>query len=605
MSDLKCSSWNIAAVNNNPFEYWISHPDPKYEELMAGVQGFIDDAGDRDVPMSEVFTPAMFEELAEAMTAAGWEGVDEVAELYTSEYSNRPIVSGFMTDKDLGAKRLASMPDRMTNTINSAEGAVCRPTVINLYETPMESVEAWWGQWKAFVFDTTVTIKGKEAAVHTLFATIKRSKYPAVTEDEERLSIPLQTMILAMFDATLVHIMTQVSPDSWHSIKMSLCEALNKKKVERTLEIMASTYSDSDVIFLQEAAAVFIDQMGATDLSERYHIFSPVKIDAKRDQNSLVLASKAKFTGVFSELTASAIELLSADAPVSAGDLLAVVVDGLDGKKYVLASFHGDTNGLATIPVVEAVNKMVNGLSYDASLIFGMDANSHFAGKAGKKLGVTEFIEAFTEMGLSSCFEGMVEEGTPLPHTTFNARTYLQPQLNKAIKLADRETSPLTDRNPKDFILFKKGLFTPTALSSDNDGSGNFDASAPFPTLAFPSDHAVLSSTLAMSEAPETQVEATVETELKPVEGEVDEAAVEEKVADVEEPKSKPTEEEQAMAGETVVFVPGFGSVSGLDADALAEFHASGKLPGTPAPPSKLEESKGWGKLFCGGCSDP
>jgi hypothetical protein len=250
-------------------------------------------------------------------------------------------------------------------------------------------------------------------------------------------------------------------------------------------------------------------------------------------------------------------------------------------------------------------------------------------------------------MGLSSCFEGMVEEGTPLPHTTFNARTYLQPQLNKAIKLADRETSPLTDRNPKDFILFKKGLFTPTALSSDNDGSGNFDASAPFPTLAFPSDHAVLSSTLAMSEAPETQVEATVETEVKPVEGEVDEAAVEEKVADVEEPKSKPTEEEQAMAGETVVFVPGFGSVSGLDADALAEFHASGaiqpsltspdharpcsttpshhstrvrihhgrhnahcnpspgKLPGTPAPPSKLEESKGWGKLFCGGCSDP
>ena len=26
MSDLKCSSWNIAAVNNNPFEYWITHP---------------------------------------------------------------------------------------------------------------------------------------------------------------------------------------------------------------------------------------------------------------------------------------------------------------------------------------------------------------------------------------------------------------------------------------------------------------------------------------------------------------------------------------------------------------------------------------------------
>ena len=68
----------------------------------------------------------MFDELAEAMKAAGWEGVDEVADMYTNEYAVRPIVSGFMTDKDLGAKRLASMPDRMTNTINSAEGPVCR-----------------------------------------------------------------------------------------------------------------------------------------------------------------------------------------------------------------------------------------------------------------------------------------------------------------------------------------------------------------------------------------------------------------------------------------------------------------------------------------------
>ena len=33
---------------------------------------------------------------------------------------------------------------------------------------------------------------------------------------------------------------------------------------------------------------------GATALAERYHIFSPEKIDAKRDQNSLILASREK-----------------------------------------------------------------------------------------------------------------------------------------------------------------------------------------------------------------------------------------------------------------------------------------------------------------------
>ena len=153
----------------------------------------------------------------------------------------------------------------------------------------------------------------------------------------------------------LEHAGLNVESDAF-TLQVEFFDLYNKKKVERTLEIMQETYADSDVIFLQEAAAVFIEQMGATDLSERYHIFSPEKIDAKRDQNSLVLASKAKFTGVFSELTASAIALLPEDAPVSAGDLLAAAVDGLDGNKYVLASFHGDTNGLATIPVVEAVN---------------------------------------------------------------------------------------------------------------------------------------------------------------------------------------------------------------------------------------------------------
>ena len=146
------------------------------------------------------------------------------------------------------------------------------------------------------------------------------------------------------------------------------------------------------------------------------------------------------------------------------------------------------------------------------------------------------------KLGLASCFDGLVPDGPlseVLPHTTFNARTFLQPQLNKAIKLADRETSSLTDRNPKvrpttqlqsrssasasapasasaspspspsppptdhhpkDFILFKKGAFVPKAIGSDNDGSKGFDAAAPFPTLSFPSDHAVLSATLELGQ---------------------------------------------------------------------------------------------------------
>ena len=52
------------------------------------------------------------------------------------------------------------------------------------------------------------------------------------------------------------------------------------------------------------------------------------------------------------EYNAAAVKKL----PVVNRDLVVLIaVDALDGSKYLLASFHGDTNGLATIPVVTAV----------------------------------------------------------------------------------------------------------------------------------------------------------------------------------------------------------------------------------------------------------
>ena len=56
-------SWNVAAINNNPFEYYITHHDPKYNKLMENVQKFIDQPEDSDVPVDQVFTRAMFEQL--------------------------------------------------------------------------------------------------------------------------------------------------------------------------------------------------------------------------------------------------------------------------------------------------------------------------------------------------------------------------------------------------------------------------------------------------------------------------------------------------------------------------------------------------------------
>jgi len=45
--------------------------------------------------------------------------------------------------------------------------------------------------------------------------------------------------------------------------------------------------------------------------------------------------------------------------------------------RYFLASFHGDTNGMASLPVLRALNEAITTYYPDHILICGMDANTH------------------------------------------------------------------------------------------------------------------------------------------------------------------------------------------------------------------------------------
>ena len=95
----------------------------------------------------------MLGELQAKMTEAGWDHVDEAVAEWRSQYAGRQIIAGFMKDKDLGKKRLMSMPDRMTNTIDLVGGGLAfRPTVISSFAGEMSTVATWWAAWKDFLF---------------------------------------------------------------------------------------------------------------------------------------------------------------------------------------------------------------------------------------------------------------------------------------------------------------------------------------------------------------------------------------------------------------------------------------------------------------------
>merc|ERR1719253_607194 len=181
-------------------------------------------------------------------------------------------------------------------------------------------------------------------------------------------------------------------------------------------------------------------------------------MDAVRDQNSVIFLLKETFpAGPSAEISALVEKSFEdgVEVPIAKGDILAITATDRDGIPFVITSFHGDTNGLATKPVLSAIMKA---MSMDSSLIthkliFGLDANTYEKAKPGKQQDVREWGEHYVSYDLTSCWG---DTPNPSNYTTFNSRTYLQPQLNKACKKSDKRANG--DINPKDFILFGKKI---------------------------------------------------------------------------------------------------------------------------------------------------
>eukprot|EP00657_Telonema_sp_P-1_P008592 TRINITY_DN30086_c0_g1_i1.p1 TRINITY_DN30086_c0_g1~~TRINITY_DN30086_c0_g1_i1.p1 ORF type:complete len:181 (-),score=66.89 TRINITY_DN30086_c0_g1_i1:74-616(-) len=138
--------------------YWITYDEsPVYKSLMVDLQKVMEHPGTEDVKVESVFTQSMFRELRTAMSSLEWEGLDQVEDRW-KDFKERTIISGFLKDGELGKKRLASMPDRMTNTIGLADGSLAfRPTIINCYNGDLSTQEGWFHQWKDFMFNVPVS----------------------------------------------------------------------------------------------------------------------------------------------------------------------------------------------------------------------------------------------------------------------------------------------------------------------------------------------------------------------------------------------------------------------------------------------------------------
>jgi hypothetical protein len=318
---------------------------------------------------------------------------------------------------------------------------------------------------------------------------------------------------------------TVSEPTVWQPLKRTMVENLNKKKVPHTLQILAEKYSDSTIITLQEVSSSFIDQAVAGPLGKKFHIVASANMDPVRDQNSVILLCKTNFPKGMEREISDQVSAAFPDGvrvPVALGDILAITTKDQHGVPFVVASFHGDTNGLATKPVLDAVLAAMkkDPVLANHHLIFGMDgaytllyltrlffalvsshtlvrlssrfaANTYENAIVGKQQDVMEWGRHYVQHGLTSCWGDVPD---PKNYTTYNARTFLQPQLNKACRQDEKRSKG--DVNPKDFILFRKSSFGVVRTWKDNTGEKKYIEDMAFPTLTFPSDHGILATIL-------------------------------------------------------------------------------------------------------------
>ena len=196
---------------------------------------------------------------------------------------------------------------------------------------------------------------------------------------------------------------------------------------------------------------------------------------------------------------------------VADGDLVAVIAADKTGVNFLVASFHGDTEGLQSIPVLEAVHAAVQarnvsgdgaveakGAAQETKLIFGLDANV-YQEPPGKKphLHYVDWLESCASLGMATNFGALGSAFDPVAcRTTMNARTFCQPQLQKAVRLSEFDKG---DCNPKDYVLFYADQFEGVQTSIDKTGDGGFapgevppdggPVHTPLPSLVWPSDH--------------------------------------------------------------------------------------------------------------------
>jgi hypothetical protein len=474
---LRLVSWNMGSLDNSPFGHWRGQGKNVLALMTAAHAVLLDPA--RDVRVGEIFTDSMWVELREEMRTLGWAGINETDALWRTELSHRPAYQGFVMGRSVAEKKLVAMADRYTNTLHTTDlREHSRPSAVSCYSGNLSSVPQWWAAWRGFMFHNRLEVPrdgdespragiaklvsrnsqtspgeaahgAAEAATrpppppaaaaerHVSVAqppaarlyVMRSARYPKISAFEEAISVALQALSLALFDAALVHLLNSVRAD-WQQVQRQVCRAVLATRQDAGLRILNGSYASADAIFLQETAPAFPARLAssASTLARTHLALVPPPVPGRAEVQTaaLLLRRRAFVVETVRDHTSTVLAALPSGL-LDPGDLLVAEANGIDGQArprrcipaatprrtsstagsppiprhpdttsplhhvtptsppppaaqaYLFACFHGEehTNGAGA--VLNALNKLADGMPAHR-LVLALDADTHVTG---------------------------------------------------------------------------------------------------------------------------------------------------------------------------------------------------------------------------------
>ena len=263
-------------------------------------------------------------------------------------------------------------------------------------------------------------------------------------------------MYLAIADAALISVAEHVV--GWQEVASELL-AIFDNKFRMISDVISA--QKPDVVCLQE-----VDMQSFVSMPE-YNLYTPSESSGKQD--SVILLRKDLFT----DATPLSLEA----SIVGPGDLTLLKASvRKSGERLMIASYHGDANGISTIPFLEALHSFKTKYFPDCALIIGSDTNAHFSVENGSNKLSFSKLKEFTD-------DHQWLLANSHPHvTTRSCRTFFQAQAHKG----HHEQDIMYASDPKDniiiddFTIKSSGIFFGSSINQ------------PIPSEELPSDHALV-----------------------------------------------------------------------------------------------------------------